>query len=456
MTALGDNQLSKEHMMRKAVRLVGFAAVTATAAACMNGTAAAYTLKVLYSFCAQTYCSDGQAPMGDLAVDSRGNLFGTTADGGGPQGHGVVFELNRDRKGQKWVYKRLYAFCRHGNPCTDGVDPVGHLVVATNGDLYGAARFGGAGGGTIFRLSRATGRWALTTLYAFCGDGGSCSDGTGPESGLTYVGAASGAPYDGISTLYGTANGGSGGVAYQIAPGSKGWRETVIYSFCSLTNCTDGQGPDSPLLADASGNLFGTTLLGGRENTGGTVFELEPKRKYKWDEVVLHSFCQPYPCTTGTLPAGGLAMDGNGDLLGTTESGGTGTGGYESEGVLFRLTPNRKQSQYSVLYNFCSQPNCADGASPGNGVVLGHNGGIFGVTQAGGNLDPASNQTSGVAFRQTGSQYQVIYSFCSEQPNCTDGFFPSSNLSEDKNGNLFGMTEQGGTFNGGAVYELSP
>jgi hypothetical protein len=222
-----------------------------------------------------------------------------------------------------------------------------------------------------------------------------------------------------------------------------------------LANCTDGNAPNSVLLTDASGNLFGTTELGGMNSTGGTIFELKPKRKANWAEVVIHNFCYPYPCTMGTFPEGGLAMDASGSLLGTTVLGGPNTG-YDMEGVLFRLMPSAKRSTYSVLYDFCSESNCADGASPWNGVALDGNGTVFGVTRAGGNLDPVFNETSGVAFKRSGSHYEVIYTFCSEQPNCADGAEPWSNLLIDKRGNLFGVAEVGGAFDGGAVYELSP
>ena len=439
------------------------AALVFSAAGFAPGEASAYTLKTLYSFCpAGGRCKDGNGP-GPLVSDASGNLFGTAVEGGKYGVSGVVFELVPNADKSAWTYVVLHLFCPTRG-CPDGQNPVGKLVVDTQGNLYGVTTAGGSGHGTAFKLSPGS-PWQLTTIHSFCGRAG-CADGGLPDAGLTYVGAASGALYDGTSPLYGTTlQGGNSrgeGTIFKLIPKQGRFVERVIYKFCSLANCADGYLPTASLLADTSGNLYGTTTAGGTSNRG-TVFELSRTAKKQWSQTVLYSFCLQNNCTDGAVPETELLMDSSGNLFGTTGDGGSGahcpdTGGC---GTAFKIVPNGATSTESVLYNFCSASDCADGDAPFSaGFVMDGSGNLFSTTAGGGGNDgDPVNRGGGTVYQLNGTE-QVIYAFCA-QSGCTDGWSPAGSLIRDSSGNLFGVTQQGGTgegANGGAgtVFELSP
>src|ERR1043166_9122999 len=194
-----------------------------TLAAVMPGaTASASTLSILHSFCSLKKCKDGTVASG-LMRDQTGNLFGTTAYGGPHHGQGTVFELVHGRK-----YKFVHGFCP-SHDCSGGSSPAGPLIIDTAGNLYGEAVYGGAhGAGVVFELSPGANGWTFRLLYDFCSEGGAgCTDGANPVGGLTYTGAATGAPYDGVSPLYGTtAQTSVQAVAFQLVAGETGWSET--------------------------------------------------------------------------------------------------------------------------------------------------------------------------------------------------------------------------------------
>src|SRR5438132_6365433 len=128
-------------------------------------------------------------------------------------------------------------------------------------------------------------------------------------------------------------------IASCIASGTAAFTLKSLHSFCTKTNCADGSAPIGGLVADASGNLYGVTLLGGTfgvdSTQGGTVFELSPNADGSWTHTVLHNFCARASCADGNLPFFGLIVGANGALYGTTQAGGA----YNS-GVAFILTPN--------------------------------------------------------------------------------------------------------------------
>jgi uncharacterized repeat protein (TIGR03803 family) len=250
--------------------------------------------------------SDGQFPEALLIQDSAGNLYGTTIQGGEHE-EGTAFMLNK--AGKETILFTFYL--------TDGQEPFPGVISDTAGNLYGTTADGGScGDGTVFELSPgAGGIWTETVLHDFCG-----GDGAIPSSVLIW---------DDVGNLYGTTDeggssvvcGGGCGTVFELSPGSGGnWTEKVLYSFCSVSGCADGENPDrARLVRDAAGNLFGTTVFGGASRCGGSgcgvVFKLDPSGK----ETVLHSFTGG---SDGNGPADGLTIDNAGNLYGTAEEGG--------------------------------------------------------------------------------------------------------------------------------------
>jgi uncharacterized repeat protein (TIGR03803 family) len=404
------------------------------------GAALAQTESELHSFCAHYNCNDGEFPQAGLLLDQKGNLYGTTSTGGpydecgnhGGEGCGLVFKLSP--KGKETV---LYDFCERGYPCTDGATPLAGLIFDRNGNLYGTTEYGGAhGAGAAFKLT-PDGKYAV--LYSFCARD-NCTDGYNPAAGMVL---------DQKGNLYGTTplGGADGaGVVFRLTPEGK---ETVLYSLCADNNCTDGYGSVAGLVLDQKGNIYGTTEYGGAGGCYGgcgVVFELTPEGKY----TVLYSFCAQSGCTDGANPQAGLVFDQKGNLYGTTSGGGIIYNHYcpyeQGCGVVFKLTPKDKET---VLYSFCPQ-NCADGYFPVAGLTVGQNGNLYGTTTGGG------VRSAGVVFTLTSKGKEtVLYNFCA-QTNCADGANPYAGLVLDQKGNLYGTTNLGGAYESGTAFKLKP
>jgi uncharacterized repeat protein (TIGR03803 family) len=428
----------------------GFPGIVLTAALLVasHGDALASRQTVLHSFCARANCGDGQAPGSSmLASDAAGNLYGT-AGAGGHENHGTVFELIKGPGDNQWKYSVLFKFCEGQSvQCPAGQNPDGGLVVDTAGNLYGTAQRGGPQDeGVAFELSPPTARtrrWTEKVLYTFCQQN-DCADGRWPTTSLTYAGAQSGVPYDGVSPLYGVTLFGGGddsGVLYMLSPGGGAWSEQVLHPFCAI--CDGGGYPYAGPLADAAGNLFGTTTSGG-VHASGTLYELSGS-SYQ----VLYNFCSQSGCTDGWV-AKGLIADAAGALYGTTAFGGTtGCNGYGC-GTVFRFVPDG--AQFTTVYRFCSQRKCADGRDPLSNLAVDPLGHVYGTT-IGGGVD-GQNFGNGIVFRLNGTRLRVVYDFCS-QANCADGSEPEAGLLMDASGNLFGTTTLGGENNAGTVFEVS-
>jgi uncharacterized repeat protein (TIGR03803 family) len=267
----------------------------------------------------------------------------------------------------------------------------------------------------------------LTTIHRFCSQSG-CPDGYYPLAGL--VQATNGG-------LYGTTSGGgtdSAGTIFKITPGGT---LTTLYSFCPQTNCTDGAGPQAGLVQAANGDLYGTTI-GGGANDDGTIFKITPGGTL----TTLYSFCSQTNCADGANPWAGLVQAANGDLYGTTQSGGANV----YYGTVFKITPG---GTLTTLYSFCSQTNCTDGATPFAGLVQAANGDLYGTTFYGG--------SGGTVFKITpAGTLTTLYNFCS-QTNCTDGDQPFAGLVQAANGDLYGTTYGGGANGGiGTVFKITP
>lgn len=421
----------------------------------------AATEKVLWNFCTHSdTCNEADfTDHGPLLMDAPGNLYGTTGTATGKYGFGTVFRLSPD--GGTWRHTTLYNFGKSDSKF--GVKPIGALIMDTAGNLYGTASEGGHvnhAGGTVFELMPPAGggnAWKIKILYYFCAHR-NCADGAGPHAGLTYAGAASGLPYDGVSPLFGTTynRGKFGhncigfegcGVAYRLSFDGAAWKEDVLYTFCSETRCQDGDQPSGELVMDGLGNLFGTTEGGGTGKCEspqcGTVFELSDNGGV-WQHTVLYSFCSQTNCTDGWIPQSGVIIDAAGNLFGTTSIGGAARGG-----TLFKMTwdPQQQSWSHSIAYDFC-KTDCKDGAVP-DGLVMDADGNLFGATSEG------ANASSGTIYKFGQAGFSVLYTFCARKA-CKDGKVPDTRLLLDQSGDLFGTTPFGGSDNHGVVFELTP
>ena len=419
--------------------------------AAFGQSAEAYTHKVIHSFCAKADCTDGDGPAGVLVMDGAGNLYGTTEGGGkvGADGRreGVVFELSPNARHTRWTYQVIHTFCRKQN-CVDGYGAQSGLVIDVNGNLYGTTPYGGTdegfgNGGTLFELSPGGSGWTYKVLHSFCRKQ-DCTDGDSPFNGLTYAGAAAGQPYDGVSPLYGATTfggkyfGTEGGTAFSITPdqATGKWQYDVLYSFCSTADChMPLPNPSSAPAEGADGTLYLTT---DQDGFNGNLVAIIPHGG-DWRERTEHSFCALSGCADGDHPQPDmLAIDGNGIVYGTTVAD-----------TIFSFDPATRH--LTTLYHFCSLANCADGTVPRSGVLLNSAGDLFGVTSRGGNSNNA-----GVAYELSHvGQFTVLYAFCA-QTNCADGSVPENTFLMGANSTLYGLTGDGGANNGGTVYELTP
>ncbi len=265
----------------------------------------------------------------------------------------------------------------------------------------------------------------LTTLHSFGGVDGSGSGAAlmqaanGDFYGTTPGGGASSACTQGCGTIFRTTPSGT---------------FTMLYSFCSQANCTDGSGPDAALVQGTDGNFYGTTGSGGA-GKGGTVFRITPSGTL----ATLYSFCSQANCADGSGPLG-LVEGADGNLYGTTESGGANKGG-----TVFKITPG---GALATLYNFCSQANCTDGETPSAALIQGADGNFYGTTYTGGVV--LCGGGCGTVFRIAPSgTLTTLYSF----PNAEDGN-PLGGLIEGSDGNFYG-TAGGDSAQGATIFGIS-
>jgi hypothetical protein len=279
---------------------------------------------ILYTF---TKGTDGGNPAMDLVFDNSGNVYGTAGAGGdlgcriGSFGCGVVFELSPDANGG-WQETVLHTF-----EGLEGSGPIGGLALDSSGNVYGIAINGGShtlcrfGCGVAFELSPdPAGGWTYSVLRAFSGG----KDGRYPEGPLVVD--ASGNLYGKASAGGNPACSSVGcGLIYELTPTSKrAWKETVIHDF---NNSVDGSFLIDGVVLDPAGNLYGATFLGGLISDTcpqgcGRVFELSETSSGKWKETNLYGFKFG---ADGGNPYTNLLRDGNGNLFGAASSGTSGT-----------------------------------------------------------------------------------------------------------------------------------
>jgi len=396
-------------------------AATLAAVLVAASAAPAQTFKILYAFAGS---SDGANPTASLIQDASGNLYGTTFSGGAFK-HGTVFKL--DTNGTETV---LHSF----TGLTDGINPLGGVLMDAAGNLYGTTLYGGAANsGTVFKLDTAG---KETVLHSFRG-----SDGASPSAGLVQ---------DATGNLYGTTYAGGAGAGTVFKLDTNG-TETVLYSFPRWAG--HGQQPQAGVVLDASGNIYGTTyhcMAGhnkdctpnrkGKDNCGegcGVLFRLDTAGQ----ETVLHFFSGHG--SDGAFPHADLAWDAEGNLYTTTEYGGSGSCTLGC-GTVFKLDQSGKKPRGIILHSFTAHK---DGAYPSASVVRDVSGNLYGTTQVGGLAD------SGTVFEITPNGTEtVLYTFQGKK----DGRYPQAGLLQDAAGNLYGTASEGGAYGYGVVFELTP
>jgi uncharacterized repeat protein (TIGR03803 family) len=356
-----------------------------------------------------------------LIADADGNLYGTTLDGGASQ-KGCIFEVSRDKNGV-WTGTVLHSF--NG---TDGFYPTAALVFDKLGNLYGTTVQGGVyGAGVAFELSPSSnGEWVETVLHNFGGAG----DGSAPESELIF---------DKDGNLYGTTSFGGqhrGGTVFELSPSDGGWTETILYSFFANIGGGGGDSPAGGVVMDGKGNLYGVTGWGG--HGAGTVYELSLKDGI-YKEHIIHSFSG----YDGAEPNSTLVMDVSGNLYGTTTYGGN-----ADFGTVFKLTKVGGKWTENVLLLL----NGNDGYSPVGPVAIDRDGNVyvagqFGGLNANGSVLKLTPKLDG-SWRET-----ILHLFDFRAPNGVDGARPYAGVTLDR-GQLFGTTSSGGIHYAGTVFRI--
>ena len=408
---------NKPFSVAKTIFVVFITLLLASAIAAAQ-TQQAQKFKVLHTF----HGPDGANPVGQLVRDKAGNFYGVTSNGGKGKcsgGCGTAFKMNNAGK-EIW----LHSF--KGPP--NASHPVAGLLRDKAGDLYGTTLYGGyttcasLGCGTVFKLDK-TGEETL--LYKFTG----YPDGYFPEALLVE---------DASGNLYGTTYlGGTSGVGTVFTVDRTG-KETILHNFAGPPDGGgDGAYSYDGVISDKVGNLYGVTFDGGAYGAG-VVYKLDPAGK----ETLLYSFAGG---SDGSNPDSGLLFDPQGNLYGTTENGGNSECGGTGCGIVYELSPQSDGSwMETTLYTFCSLSNCADGEIPGGGpLIRDANGNLFGSTVIGGLYRNCNGDGCGVVFKldSTGRE-TVLHSFKNE----ADGAYPWLGMM-DASGSLYGAAGQGGDLN---------
>jgi uncharacterized repeat protein (TIGR03803 family) len=387
---------------------------------------------VLYNFCAQTSCVDGNQPYGSLVADTPGkHLYGTTYYGG-TNNFGEVFELTSS--GGQWTQTVIYSFLGPSN--SDGANPFGGLVLDADGNIYGTTYAGGPSSqGTVFELSKSGSTWKETVLHSFDDING--NDGQRPYGTLTF---------DAGDNLYGTTLYGGKfnvGTVFQLKPSNGKFTYKVIHGFASTSS--SAYYPYGGVVVDSkNGFLYGTTYNGGVVWNAGAVYQLQEISGH-WIFSVIYNFLGD---SLGQYTESGLTVDANGNLYGTNYQGGD-----FNLGDVFKLTlgTNKKWTQ-KIIYSFKGYAK-KDGAYPYfAGVTIDSAGNLYGTTYQGGS-SAANNLNYGTVYKLAAGTHKesVLWSF----GTTGDGYYPQHQAIL-VNGKLYGTTYAGGLHGGGVVYAVAP
>ncbi|MGA2373800.1 MAG: choice-of-anchor tandem repeat GloVer-containing protein [Candidatus Korobacteraceae bacterium] len=310
--------------------------------------------------------NDAATPVAGVTFGPDGSLYGATEAGGAGScyyfhdGCGAVFKLSPPPTVCKsalcpWDEAVIYRLAYN-----NGEESQGNVIFDAAGNLYGTVDLGGQyNGGYVFELTPSSGGWTEQTLYSFNPLSGDCGS---PTAGLVFdnSGDLYGTTFDGCADNY-------GGV-FQLTPSGSGWTENILLSF----NGTNGDTPYAGLMSDSHGNLYGTTF-GDGPNGGGTAFELSPSSG-GWAYSLVYAFGNP---GDGALSSAPVSMDASGNLYGTTRFS---TSLDYGDGIVYKLTPSNDTWTETVLHYF----EGSDGQFPTGGVLVDANGNLYGTTSYGG------------------------------------------------------------------------
>lgn len=409
----------------------------AAAAGLIPPSASAGTETVLYAFQGGT---DGATPYAAPTMDAQGNLYGTTLYGGAG-GVGTVYELTKAKSG--WAEKVLYSFTGG----SDGGWAYGGVVLDTGGNIYGGTRSGGSNNcGVVYELSPGRhGKWTEQVLYSFPGNA-DCEGGPGgaltlDSKGNLYGGTLGDSPCGGYYYY---------GMVFELSRTRSGWKERDLHDFCGH----DGDGPTyGQLVFDPAGNLYGTSGFGGTGGLG-VVFELSPAARHQWTFATIHSFGSD----EGGVADGGLMLDASGNVYGMEADGGS-----EGNGSMYRFEP-QGGGVWSETTPWASS-GAPDGVLPFQSPVMDANGNLFGTTYSGGDVADCFDDCGTIyeLVPQTGGTWSesVVYDFAS-LANGADGYQPVAGLIRDWSGTFYGATTKGGAVSGkrpcncGVVFAFTP
>jgi uncharacterized repeat protein (TIGR03803 family) len=375
--------------------------------------AVAQTYTQLYTYPNTDNNTSGITYESVLAQGQDGELY-STIQTNGAYNEGSVYKISTT--GQ---YDLIYSFCAEGGACklTGGI-PDGGVTLGFDGNFWGTTQNGGTdAAGTAFKITPSG---TLTTLYSFT----NTTDDSAPS--YTLIQGQDGNMYGVSEEQYA----GQAGSFFKMTTKGK------IAAHPFNPNFTDGASPNLPVQG-YDGNFYGSIQIGGDLSCNlhgcGAIYKMTAAGKV----TLLHSFTG-YVSTTqydGAFPYGTLTQDANGNLYGTTNSGGS-----ANTGTIFKITPS---GNYTLLHSFVNAPPAYDGVLPTAGPTLGTDGNIYGTTEKGG------TQNGGAIYKITPSGTEtLLYSFC--VVSCYDGFVPTTSMLLDTNGKFYGVTS--GNSNGGSVF----
>jgi uncharacterized repeat protein (TIGR03803 family) len=370
-------------------------------------------------------------------MDAAGNFYGTTFFGGTVgagcgTGCGVTFKLRHSAS--SWVLTPLYNFTG-GN---DGANPYGRVTIAPDGTLYGTTCSGGGtsgcmgyGCGTVFHLTpsptapkTALAPWKETLLFSFTG----VYNGAGPQGDIIF---------DRSGNIYGTTTGGANqndGVVFQLTSSDGSWIENELYSPGDPVLFST---PYGGVVLDSAGNVYGTSSRGGY-GEAGNVYRLSQSGN-GWAAQSLHQF----DGADGAQPIGGLILDSSGNLFGTTSVGGGGSG----YGTVFEIMFGNGSWTFTTLYTFSTGRNYG---GPMDKLAMDAAGSLYGTTF----YDGAYGY--GSVFKLAPADGSWTFTSLHDFTGGTDGGNPISNIVFDADGNLYGTASQGGAYNDGVIFRITP